>query len=313
MSTITMKDADDSKHHCAACSVSDDGDDGGGSLKACTACNLVKYCNRSCQVAHRPAHKKACKKRLAELFDKKLFKQPPPNEDCPICYLRLPIDIGQSMYQSCCGKMLCGGCIYANTVAAADTGKCKCVFCRTEATPSNEVEIERMKKRVEANDAQAMINLGTYYQFGKMGLRQDNAKALELYHKSAKLGQNFAHNLSICYQTGCVGEKDTRKATYHGQLGAMAGNVQARYNLGCDEGNAGNMDRAYKHWMISANVGCGLSMKFVQEGYESGLVTKDDHTKTTRAYGNSIDEMKSDDRDRAAAAFRASGGTIYKS
>jgi hypothetical protein len=88
----------------------------------------------------------------------------------------------------------------------------------------------------------------------------------------------------------------------------MAGDVRARYNLGCDEGNAGNMDRAYKHWMISANHGCDSSMKAVQEGYKSGFVTKDDCAKTTRGYGNSIDEMKSDDRDRAAA-FRASRGS----
>jgi TPR repeat protein len=198
--------------------------------------------------------------------------------------------------------------------AAADTERFKCFFCRTEASSSDEEDIERMKKRVEANDARAMLNLGSDYQRGTMGLRQDNAKALELYHKSAKLGQNFAHlNLSICYQTGSIVENDARKATYHKQLAAMAGNVQARYNLGCAEGRAGNINRACKHWMISANDGCGLSMKAVQEGYKSGFVTKDDHAKTTRAYGNSIDEMKSDDRDRAAAACRASGGTIYKS
>jgi TPR repeat protein len=308
MSTITATDADDSKRQCAACG---DSDDGGGSLKTCTACNLVKYCNRTCQVAHRTAHKKACKKRLAELFDEKLFKQPPPNEDCPICYLRLPIEGNQSMYQSCCGKMLCGGCVYANTVAAADTEKGKCVFCRTETASSDELHIERIKKRVEANDAQAMINLGTYYRLGTMGLRQDNAKALELLHKSAKLGQHFAHHLSVCYQNGDIVEIDTRKATYLRQLGAMAGNVHARYNLGCAEYNAGNMDRANKHWMISANDGCDSSMKKVQEGYKSGVVTKDDYTKTTRAYGNSIDEMKSDDRDRdrAAAACRALMGS----
>jgi hypothetical protein len=67
------------------------------------------------------------------------------------------------------------------------------------------------------------------------------------------------------------------------------------------------MDRAYKHWMISANDGYDLAMKAVQEGYNSGFVTKDDYAKTTSAYGNSIDEMKSDDRDRAAA-FHASRG-----
>jgi TPR repeat protein len=304
MNTITTKDADVRKHQCAACG---DSDYGGGSLKACTGCNLVKYCNRTCQVAHRPAHKKACKTRLAELFDKKLFQQPPPNEDCPICYLRLPIDGVQNVYQSCCGKMLCGGCVYANTVAAADTERFKCVFCRTELPSSDEEDSERMKKRMEANDVQAMANLGSYYQLGMMGLRQDNAKALELYQKSATLGHNFAHyNLSVCYQEGGIVETDTRKAIHHRQLAAMAGNTDARYNLGCDEYIAGNMDRAYKHWMISANDGHDLSMKSVHEGNKSGHVKKDDYAKTTRAYGNSIDEMKSDDRDRSAAACRAS-------
>eukprot|EP00979_Chaetoceros_neogracilis_P004017 scaffold695_cov279-Chaetoceros_neogracile.AAC.43 len=309
MSTITTKDADDSKHQCAACG---DSDDGGGNLKACTACNLVKYCNRSCQVAHRPAHKKACKKRVAELLDEKLFKQPPPNEDCPICYLRLPIVLVQSMYQSCCGKMLCRGCVHAHAVAAADTEKEKCVFCRSEATSSEEEHIERMKKRAEANDAQAMSNLGSYYRFGMIGLRQDHAKALDFYHKSAELGNNIAHfALYVCYQTEDIVEKDTRKATHHGQLGAIAGNVHARYNLGCDEHIAGNVDRAYKHWMISANDGCDLSMKAVQEGYKNGFVTKDDYAKTTRAYGNSIDEMKSDDRDRAAACHALMGADTF--
>jgi TPR repeat protein len=307
MNTITTKDADNSKHQCAACG---DSDDGGGSLKPCTACNLVKYCKESCQVAHWPAHKQACEKRVAELFDEKLFKQPPPNEDCPICYLRLPIDFDQFKYQSCCGKILCGGCVCANTVAAADTEKQKCVFCRTEGSYSVEEENERVKKRVEANDAMAMFHLGTCYQFGINSLRQDYAKALELFHKSAKLGNPFAHsNLSIYYHEGGIVEKDTRKVTYHEQLAAIAGNVQARYNLGCDEVNTGNIDRAYKHWMISANDGHDLSMKAVQEGYKSGFVTKDDCAKTTRAYGNSIDEMKSDDRDRYAAMIRASKGS----
>jgi hypothetical protein len=43
-------------------------------------------------------------------------------------------------------------------------------------------------------------------------------------------------------------------------------------------------------------------MKKVQEGYKNGFVTEDDYAKTMCAYGNSIDEMKSDDRVRYAAA-----------
>ena len=61
----------------------------------------VKYCSAACQKAHRPQHKKECKKRAAELLDEALFKQPPPDEDCPICFLTLPSLHTGSKYKSC--------------------------------------------------------------------------------------------------------------------------------------------------------------------------------------------------------------------
>ena len=64
-------------------------------LKICTACKLVKYCSVECQKNHRPQHKKACKKRMAEIRDDRLFQQ--PDEcclgECPICCLPLPLDL----------------------------------------------------------------------------------------------------------------------------------------------------------------------------------------------------------------------------
>ena len=83
---------------CANCGK---GEEESFKLKACTACKLVKYCSRECQIAHRPQHKKACKKRAAELHDEKLFKQPPLAEDCPICFIRLPTFIWGSKYMTC--------------------------------------------------------------------------------------------------------------------------------------------------------------------------------------------------------------------
>jgi hypothetical protein len=43
------------------------GEEAEAKLKACSACKLVKYCGRTCQIAHRPQHKQACQKRAAEL------------------------------------------------------------------------------------------------------------------------------------------------------------------------------------------------------------------------------------------------------
>ena len=74
---------------CANCGKGEEESD---KLKACTACKMVKYCNRECQIAHRPQHKKECKKRAAELHDENLFAEPPSQYgDCPICFLRLPL------------------------------------------------------------------------------------------------------------------------------------------------------------------------------------------------------------------------------
>ena len=56
----------------------------------------VQYCNAACKKKHRSKHKKKCERRVAELHDEALFKQPPLKEDCPICFLPLPsMDTGE--------------------------------------------------------------------------------------------------------------------------------------------------------------------------------------------------------------------------
>ena len=61
---------EDNNVSCANCGK---GEDESNKLKACTACKLAKYCSRECQIAHRPQHKKECKKRAAELHDEELL------------------------------------------------------------------------------------------------------------------------------------------------------------------------------------------------------------------------------------------------
>ena len=78
-------------HCCAECGKAEGG--GVASLKACKSCMRVKYCNAECQHNHWPTHKKPCKQRAAEIRDEALFKDPPPKEDCPICFLPMPIKL----------------------------------------------------------------------------------------------------------------------------------------------------------------------------------------------------------------------------
>ena len=169
----------------------------GVSLKACKSCMLVKYCNVNCQRNHWPTHKKVCKLRAAEIRDEALFKDPPPKEDCPICFLPMPVKLiacmtlppatilsvpiynyaeaneelannGTANFYSCCGKSICGGCIHSCRESGNDD---KCPFCKADRNGITDEEIvEEMMKRVKANDAVSICKLANDYYHGAIGL-----------------------------------------------------------------------------------------------------------------------------------------------
>ena len=238
----------------------------GSNLNVCNKCKAATYCNASCKKKHRHKHKEACerrvaelhkeelerKKRAAELHDKKLFKQPPPKEDCPICMLPLPSLFTGLKYRACCGKMICSGCIHA--VEKQDGGIGRCPFCRTP-TPTAKEMIEQMKKRMEIGDAKSIYEMGCYYYHGRYGLPQDHNKTLDLWHRAAELGYAPSYyNIGNAYYAGNGVERDMKKANHYYELAAMGGVVEARLNLGVFERRVGNMNRALKHDMISAGV-----------------------------------------------------------
>jgi len=89
---------------CANCGKEGSDND----MNTCNKCKMVKYCNAVCKKVHKKKHKKDCEEHVrlaaehaaklhdeelriaAKLHDEKLFKQPPPLDDCPICFLLLP-------------------------------------------------------------------------------------------------------------------------------------------------------------------------------------------------------------------------------
>ena len=232
-------------------------------------------------------------------IDDGLFKKPPRRVDCLICEYRLPsLDVG-SKYYACCGKIMCNGCIFVN---ARIDSVAKCPFCRALVTSSDEEIIKRVKKRVEMGDVEAIYNLGCHYSNGRYGLQQDSAKAVELYLRAGELGSAAAYNnIAVCYSNGRGVERDEKKVLHYYELAAMGGDVCARYNLGIIEEEAGNNDRALKHFMIAVEYGCDKSLVHIKQFFMTGYATKDDYEKALRSYQAYLVEIKSDDRDKAAA------------
>ena len=284
---------------CANCGK---GEESAGDLKSCTACKMVKYCNRDCQIAHRPQHKKACKKRAAELHDEALFKDPHPREDCPICMLPLPLDAGKSSFYPCCGKYLCNGCINAIIMEEIQRGKKNeevgmCPYCRSLSCEG----MEKLAKLMDNDNSDAFYVQAGYYASGSNDMPQNHQKANELWRKAGELGCVDAYyKLGNSYYHGRGVEMDKKKAKYYYELAAIKGNVYARYQLGCVEGQAGNYYRANKHFIIAAKAGEEESLDMIKVGFRSGYVMKDEYENTLRAYQKSQDEMKSEARDKAA-------------
>ena len=283
-------------------------------LNTCNKCKAATYCKASCKKKHRSKHKEECEKRIAELHeeqlererraselhDEVLFRVPPPKGDCPICMLLLPSLFTGSKYQSCCGKRICSGCIYA--VKTRDGGVGICPFCRTPTPTSKEILLEQINKRVELGDAETMRNLGYFYTNGDYGFPQDYDKALELWHRAAELGNTASYySIANAYFRGNGVERDEKKAKYYDELAAMGGNVNARHNLGCFEEEAGNMDRAVKHYVIAAGCGDNESLENIKQMFMNGHAAKDDYAKALQVYQAYLGEVKSAQRDEAAA------------
>ena len=283
---------------CANCGKEGKSED----MNTCNKCKSVKYCNAACKKKHRKKHKKACERKVAELHDEKLFADPPPPEECPICMLPLPLDGGdQVIFESCCGKTICSGCIHAMRESEGKSDLC--AFCRTDAPFSDEEAIERLHRLMDKDNAMAFSMIAGYYIKGSAGLPQDYQKANELYLKGGELGNAGAYfNLSSSYRLGRGVSMDMKKFKHYCELAAMMGDVHARHNLGNMEGQAGNYHRAMKHMMIAARAGFDMSLEIVRRGFMiSGDVTKDEYESTLHAYHDRQKEMKSDARDRATA------------
>jgi tetratricopeptide (TPR) repeat protein len=271
-------------------------------LKKC-ACNLIKYCSVECQKNHRPRHKKLCKKRMAELHDNNLLKQPDSScyGECPICCLPLPVDMSKSAFMGCCSKLLCNGCQYANKKREFEAGlEHRCAFCR-EPVPESEEEYDKnVMERIKKNDPVAMDHMGKHHYH-----KGDFETALKYLTMAAELGDMDAHyNLSCMYRDGEGVEKDVKKAFYYLEKAAIGGHPDARLSLGVCEAKNRRLERARKHFIIAANLGHDESLKKLMQFYAHGLASKEDYANALRACQAAVDETKSAEREEAEEAIK---------
>ena len=106
----------------------------------------------------------------------------------------------------------------------------------------------------------------------------DYDTAFEYYAKAAGSGSADAHyRLAGMYHGGQGVEKDMGKQTHHLEEAAIGGHPHARYILGCNEiKNNGNVDRAVKHFIISAAQGEDNAIKMLMNAFKEGCLSKEE-------------------------------------
>ena len=62
------------------------------------------------------------------------------------------------------------------------------------------------------------------------------------------------------------------------------------------------VDRAVKHWIIAANLGCDEALDAVKKRFQRGDVSKEEYASSLRGHQAAVDATKSQQRDNAEKA-----------
>jgi len=235
-----------------------------------------------------------------------LFAPIQEKEECPICMLPLPITINKGItFYSCCGKMICDGCIYKHIQTGKEKdkqrGDFKCPFCQQPFESTIKNQIKELKKLMKKKNPHAYMQMAIRYNSGS-GVFQSDTRALEMYISAAELGHAEAFVvIATNYMKGTAVEQDISKAVEFQVVSAKKGSVAAHELLADFHRENGNIDESIRHLKVAASAGDQDSMDDLMKYYKEKSISKEELTLTLHAFQKSSNEMKSKDREDALA------------
>ena len=237
-----------------------------------------------------------------------------PRDLCPICCYALPEAAMKSRYKSCCGEMICMGCLYGqHRTLVLGTGvkmplkgskeeeqefermcyskiPMLCPFCRAKEPYNNTEILKRLYKQIEKhNDPTAMNVVGWWSMKGIEGLPQNLKKAEKLFKRSFDLGNiDVAHLLKQLYNKYIP---DQVLVMEYLEEGTRRGNACCMMDLANHTLQSGNVKEATRLVIMSARLGLDKAMNKLMVYYRNGLLSKEDLATTLRAHKAANDEV----------------------
>ena len=216
-------------------------------------------------------------------------------DECPICMIPLHINETETVFMSCCGKQICGGCIFTHKMTDFMNGvpihEMKCAFC-CQPTPTKVIKC--LKKLMKKNNPGAFMQMADHYKRGQEVFQSDT-KSLEMLIRAAELGnaKAFVH-IGYHYK-----EEDMSKALEFWEVAAKKGSVRAHTYLAGFHQRNGDLKKSFKHWRVAASAGDKYSMDTLVKAYRDKQMSKEDLTQILREFQASSDAMGSKDRENA--------------
>ena len=148
--------------------------------------------------------------------------------------------------------------------------------------------------------------MGNVYRNGECETPKDDLKALDYYIRAVELGNGPACGcIGMIYDEGNGVSVNKERSALFDRVGALRGNVVARYNLGYSEYDLGNHEIAIRHWKIAAEAGYQSSLDALKKIYNADgkwpgkeLITKEYLESTYRACHEAQMEVKTEEREK---------------
>mmetsp|Transcript_1885 Transcript_1885/g.5494 ORF Transcript_1885/g.5494 Transcript_1885/m.5494 type:complete len:313 (-) Transcript_1885:20-958(-) len=170
-----------------------------------------------------------------ELHDVDVFAQLEKLDECPICFVPVDRRGDECLTMMCCCKLVCGSCLEACDKANEKRGITTCPMCRTDIdrnAQTRKENAEQLEKRVDTNDAQAMVFLAALYKETGGGIQKDEVAEARLYLRATELDPRHMIHLIWCCTNGVAVKKNSKLAMQLATAAAKKGSRTAHYFIG---------------------------------------------------------------------------------
>jgi TPR repeat protein len=169
---------------------------------------------------------------------------------CPICYQDWDLNKGHFSL-SCCCRLICNSC-------EDKTRGEPCALCRMPYVDSEGEILARLRRHVNDEVPEALVELGSAYSVGDLGLTKSAKKAAKIWKRAAELGNNVAMTqLGRCYYQGDGVKLDKKKGLKLWRVAASHGAAPAQYNLSVvlHEQSSDTPEEAFHYARLAAEQG----------------------------------------------------------